>query len=71
LGWEKRAYEINVKIRRKEAERKKMIMIPELEDYFLLEDFGVGIFQEKAKFVEKILLIRDIIKTYQGTKNGS
>jgi len=65
LGWEKRAYEINVKIRRKEAERKKMIMIPELEDYFLLEDFGVGIFQEEAKFVEKILLIQDIIKTYR------
>ena len=65
MGWEKRAYEINVKIRRKEAERKKMIMIPELEDYFLLEDFGVGIFQEEAKFVEKILLIQDIIKTYR------
>jgi len=40
-------------------------MIPELEDYFLLEDFGVGIFQEEAKFVEKILLIQDIIKTYR------
>jgi len=65
LGWEKRAYEINVKIRRKEAERKKMIMIPELEDYFLLEDFGVGIFQEEAKFVEKILLIQDVIRTYK------
>ena len=65
MGWEKRAYEINVKIRRKEAERKKMIMIPELEDYFLLEDFGVGIFQEEAKFVEKILLIQDVIKTYR------
>ena len=65
MGWEKRAYEINVKIRRKEAERKKMIMIPELEDYFLLEDFGVGIFQEEAKFVEKILLIQDVIRTYK------
>ena len=65
MGWEKRAYEINVNIRQKEAERKKMIMIPELEDYFLLEDFGVGIFQEEAKFVEKILLIQDIIKTYR------
>ena len=52
-------------IRLKEAKRKGVIVIPELEDYFLLEDFGVGIFQEEAKFVEKILLIQDIIKTYR------
>ena len=69
MSWEARAYEINVKVRQKTAE-EQMLEIPEIEEYGLLSDFGVGIFQEEAKFVEKILLIRDVIRTYEGIKNG-
>lgn len=63
-----RAYEINVEVRQKIAEKKGIVELPELEEYYLLEDFGIGIFEENTKFVEKILLIQDIIRTYRESK---